>query len=409
MNSRLYTARFLAQSAKPYVSLIFGARQTGKSTLLKTAYPHPALRVNFADPSDRAEFGLNPTIFVQACRDLPKQGGPAVVLVDEAQLVPEIFDAVQSLYDSDKSRWRFILCGSSARKLRKIGANLLPGRSLYHRLYPLVEAEIAPGLSPEPLVPQPSWASPVSDPFRSMTLEERLAYGALPGIVTAPEEDRAALLKSYTAIYLEEEVRREVASINLAHFSRFVESAALESGQIVNYASIAQKVGVTGKTIQSYYAILEDMFIGFALPAYSGSARQGVLTTPRFYFFDVGVRHSAARLPVAIAAVLANPGPLFEQWVGIEIWKRLGYLGEGRLSYFRTKSGIEVDFIVEHGDRLIPIEVKWTDRPGPSDARHLQRFLSDHSKTAPMGYIVCRCKHPLQLAPNIRAIPWHQL
>jgi len=409
LNGRLYTSQFLVQSAKPYVSLLFGARQTGKSTLLRAVYPHPALSINFADPGDRAEFGQHPALLVEACRSLPEKGGAAVVLIDEAQLVPEIFNAVQSLYDGDKTRWRFILCGSSARKLRKIGANLLPGRSLYHRLYPLVQAEIAPGLSEHSLLPRPSWAEPVPHPFASMDLPERLAYGALPGIVAAPEEDRLALLKSYAAIYLEEEVRREVASINLAHFSQFLELAALESGQIVNYASIAQKVGVTGKTIQSYYAILEDMFIGFSLPAFSGSARQGVLTTPRFYFFDLGVRHASARLTIAPAAVLANPGQLFEQWVGIEIWKRLGYLGEGQLSYFRTKTGVEVDFIIRHGQKLIPIEVKWTDRPALSDARHLLGFLAEHPETAPTGYIVCRCKHPLQLAPNIHAIPWQRL
>jgi len=166
---------------------------------------------------------------------------------------------------------------------------------------------------------------------------------------------------------------------------------------------------VTGKTIQSYYAILEDMFIGFSLPAFSGSTRQGVLTTPRFYFFDLGVRHAAARLTIAPAAVSGDPGRLFEQWVGIEIWKRLGYLGEGQLSYFRTKTGVEVDFIIKHGQKRIPIEVKWTDRPTLSDARHLLGFLAEHPKTARTGYIVCRCKHPLQLAPNIRAIPWQQL
>jgi predicted AAA+ superfamily ATPase len=409
MNGRLFTPLFRAEAAKPYVSLLFGARQTGKSTLLREIFPRPSLGINFSDPEARAEFGNDLTAFIQACRGLPKAVSPAVVIVDEAQLVPEVFNAVQSLYDEDKTRWRFILCGSSARKLRKIGANLLPGRSLYHRLYPLVAAEISPGLSKESILPAPAWAEPVRFPFASMDLIERLAFGALPGIVTAPVEDRSGLLKSYAAIYLEEEVRREVSTINLAHFSRFLELAASESGQIVNHAAIASKVGVTGKTIQSYYAILEDMFVGFPLPAFTGSVRQGVLSTPRFFFFDLGVRHAAARVPATPATVLANPGPLFEQWVGIEIWKRLGYLGEGRLSYFRTKTGVEVDFIVEHGEKLIPIEVKWTDRPTLSDARHLKGFLSEHSKKAGVGYVVCRCKHPLQLAPNVRAIPWQML
>ena len=409
MFDRLYSDRFAAQSAKPYVSLLFGARQTGKSTLLRSVYPEPSLRIDLANAEDRLRYGTSAAGFVQACRGLAKGRHPATVIVDEAQLSPGIFDAVQHLYDEDKKRWRFILCGSSARKLRRIGANLLPGRSLYHRLYPLVQAEIAPGAAAATPIPSPAWATPTARPFPEMTLIDRLAFGALPGIITAPVEDRAALLRSYAAIYLEEEVRREAASINLGNFARFLQLAALESGQIVNYAAIARHVGITAKTIQSYYALLEDMFVGFTLPAFSGSARQGVLSTPRFYFFDLGVRHAAGDLPPEPTLVLAHPGPLLEQWVGIELWKRLGYLGEGKLSYFRTKTGVEIDYILEHRGKLLPIEVKWTDRPDFSDARHLRGFLDDHKKSAPEGLVICRCPRPLQLAPNIRALPWWML
>jgi predicted AAA+ superfamily ATPase len=124
-------------------------------------------------------------------------GFRAPAIVDEAQLCPEIFTAVQHLYDEDKRRWRFILCDSSARKLRGIGADLLPGRSLYHRLHPLVQAEIAPGLDASSLLPAPDWAEPVKAPFPAADIVERLSYGALPGIAAAPTEDRAALLRSY--------------------------------------------------------------------------------------------------------------------------------------------------------------------------------------------------------------------
>jgi predicted AAA+ superfamily ATPase len=122
----------------PYVHLVFGARQTGKSTLLRKLLPDAAVWLDFSRPAERAEYLRNPDLLVQRCRALPKSRRPATVVVDEAQNVPAIFDAVQHLYDSDKRRWRFVLCGSSARKLRVTGANLLPGRSLLHHLYPLL-------------------------------------------------------------------------------------------------------------------------------------------------------------------------------------------------------------------------------------------------------------------------------
>lgn len=409
MFGRFYSNRFATQSAKPYVSLLFGARQTGKSTLLRAVHPEPALRIDLADAEDRLHYGTSATGFKAVCKGLKSGPQPAVVIVDEAQLCPEIFNAVQHLYDEDKNRWRFILCGSSARKLRRIGANLLPGRSLYHRLYPLVQAEILPGIHAASPIPAPAWSEPVTAPFPASDLVERLAFGALPGVVSAPSEDRAALLRSYAAIYLEEEVRREAATINLANFSRFLQLAALESGQIVNYAALARKTGLTGKTVETYYALLADMFVGFTLPAFSGSARQGVLSSPRFFFFDLGVRHASAGLAPEPATVLANPGPLLEQWVGLELWKRLGYLSDGSLSYFRTKSGIEVDFVIEHRDQLIPIEVKWTDRPDMTDARHLRIFLDEHKPKAREGFVICRCPQPMELAPNIRALPWWML
>ena len=120
----------------------------------------------------------------------------------------------------------------------------------------------------------------------------------------------------------------------------------------------------------------------------------------------MGVRHAAAELPLQTATVQANPGPVFEQWVGIELWKRLKYLGAGKLHYLRTKAGAEVDFIVEREGRFTPVEVKWTDNPSLSDARHLLTFLGEHRQQAKHGYIVCRCKAPLRLHDKITALPW---
>jgi predicted AAA+ superfamily ATPase len=399
--------------AAPYVHLVFGARQTGKSTLLRTLLPDAAVWLDLSRPLDRAEHLRNPDLLVQRCRALPKSRRPATVVVDEAQNVPAVFDAVQHLYDSDKRRWRFVLCGSSARKLRVTGANLLPGRSLLHHLYPLLVAERPPAGAGKMQAGTPlpmSMPGEVGEPrFPATDLSERLVFGELPGVAIAARAQRGELLRAYTLLYLEEELRREALVKSWPAFARFLQLAAAESGRMINYAGISREAGVSLPTVKTYYQLLEDMFIGFRVTAFSGSPRKSLLSTERFFFFDVGVRNAAAELPLEAATVRANPGPVFEQWVGIELWKRLQYLGGGTLHYLRTKAGAEVDFIIARGGRLIPIEVKWTEHPAPGDARHLLTFLDEHPKHARHGYVVCRCTAPLALTDRVTALPWSLL
>lgn len=396
--------------AAPYVHLVFGARQTGKSTLLSKLLPDAAVWLDFSRPGERAEYLRNPDLLVQQCRALPKSRRPARVVVDEAQNVPAMFDAVQHLYDSDKRRWRFVLCGSSARKLRVTGANLLPGRSLVHRLYPLLLSERPParaGHAPgETPLPMPARSGMDQPTFPAADLSERLIFGELPGVVTAARPERADLLRAYTLVYLEEELRREALVKDWPAFARFLQLAAAESGQMINYAAVSREAGVSQPTVKTYYQLLEDMFIGFRVTAFSGSPRKSLLSTERFCFFDVGVRNAAAELPLTAAAARANPGPLFEQWVGIELWKRLQYLGGGKLHYLRTKAGAEIDFIIARAGRLVPIEVKWTERPTVGDARHLLTFLDEHPKRARRGWLICRCSTPLALTDRVTALPW---
>jgi predicted AAA+ superfamily ATPase len=404
--------------AAPYVHLVFGARQTGKSTLLRKLLPEAAVWLDFSRPAERAEFLRNPDLLVQRCLALPKSRRAATVAVDEAQNVPAIFDAVQYLYDSDKRRWRFVLCGSSARKLRVTGANLLPGRSLLYQLYPLLLAERpAPDAGTHQaraLLPMPRRAA-VADAaaperwFPATDLVERLTFGELPGVATATRAQRRELLRAYTVVYLEEELRREALVKNWPAFARFLQLAAAESGLMINYAGIAREAAVSLPTVKSYYQLLEDMFMGFRVTAFSGSPRKSLLSTERFFFFDIGVRNAAAELPLESAAIRANPGPLFEQWVGIELWKRLQYRGSGKLHYLRTKAGAEVDFIIARAGRLTPIEVKWTEHPTPGDARHLLKFLDEHPERARHGYVVCRCSTPLALTDRVTALPWSLL
>lgn len=413
MFSRFIEQLWLKQLRKPYVHIIFGARQTGKTTLLRRLLGEVALSLDFSQPGMRSEYLRRPERLIEACRAMPRRRQAAVVLIDEAQNVPSIFDAVQHLYDGDKKRWRFILCGSSARKLRLTGANLLPGRALLHRLYPLVVSE-------RPFTREESFAGRIASPlplpathmiadeplFPATSLIDRLIYGELPAVAVVPARDRAAILQSYTSIYLEEELRREALIKDWGVFARFLQLAASESGQMLNYAKISKDAGVSLPTVKSYYQLLEDMFVGFRVGAFTGSPRKTLLSTERFFFFDVGVRNAAAELALQAATVRANPGPLFEQWVGIELWKRLQYQGTGKLQYLRSKGGAEVDFIIALNRRLTPIEVKWTENPTLADARHVLQFMAEHPQAAPRGYVVCRCRQPLALSEKVMALPY---
>jgi predicted AAA+ superfamily ATPase len=411
MFDRWYADTLRAKLARPYVHLLFGARQTGKSTLLRALLPPETMIVNLADPMERTRHLADPGAFAHDCRSLPGGQKGRFVFVDEVQSVPSIFDAVQHLYDGDKTRWRFVLCGSSARKLRRIGANLLPGRSFYHRLLPLTLAEhpadqprISYAVSPLPF----AWGADQEQrqPFPASDLLTRLAFGELPGVVAAPASDRAELLRAFAFVRLEEEIRREALVKDWGAFVRFMQLAAAESGQIVNFTAISQESGVSQPTVKSYYQLLEDMYVGLRIEAFSGSPRKALLSTPKFLFFDLGVRHAAAGLTASPEVVKVNPGAFFEQWVGLELWKRLQYLGEGKLSHLRTKDGAEVDFILERGGMLSPIEVKWTERPRAEDARHLLTFLDEHPRQAEQGYLVCRCSRPARIHDKITALPW---
>lgn len=411
MFDRWYASPLRKKLSRPYVHLMFGARQTGKSTLLNALLPPDALRVDLSNPEQRSAYLARPGEFISLCRALPPGEKGPFVFVDEVQSVPAIFDAVQHLYDADKQRWRFVLCGSSARKLRRTGANLLPGRSFLHRLYPLTLAEHPASAGPvqhaDSLLSLP-WAEKggPAQPFPAWDLDQRLAYGALPGIVAADEPDRPELLKAFSTVHLEEEIRRDALVKDWGAFVRFLQFAAAESGRIVNYAAISKETGISQPTVKAYYQLLEDMFVGFRVPAYTRSARKNLLSTPKFFFFDLGVRHAAAALDPSPQIVRANPGAIFEQWVGIEIWKRLQYLGKGRLHYQRTRDGAEVDFIIELGRALVPIEVKWTEHPVAQEARHLLKFLEEHPKEAPRGYMICRAPQPMVIHEKVTALPW---
>jgi len=382
------------------------ARQTGKSTLLRELATPEAICLNLEDRRQRLDFERQPAAFAQQLR---ARTDPRVrVLVDEIQKVPALLDEVQCLHDEAPGRFDFFLTGSSDRRLKASAANLLPGRAHLHRLGPLVLPE-REGLPAGRVLPLPVDASFVPR-FPPPTLDELLIFGNLPGVVLEPEDSRVQTLESYVELYLEAEIRREGMVRNLGAFQQFLELAALESGQIINFTNLAKESGVPIATLRTFYQVLEDTFVGYRLPAYGERSRKRVLTTPRFLFFDLGVRNAAARLPLNRALVRTQPGLLFENWVGLELIHRCQYLGRtARVSFWRTAHGAEVDFVVETPQETIPLEVKWTERPDESDARHLKLFLATYPKKARRGYIVCRCAEPRQLTEAIQAIPWRLL
>lgn len=410
--SRWYEARLRRFMVKPFVHIVFGARQTGKSTLIKQLLPPDALVINLSEPQERMIYLSDPQELIRNCRALKKTGEPRYVFIDEVQMVPDLFNAIQSLYDADTTAFRFILCGSSARKLKTTGANLLPGRSILHRLYPLINEEYNREASPfgeefSPLALEPVLSR---ERFPERGLEDRLAFGDLPGIAALDDmEARRELLKSYAAIHLEGEIRREASLRDLPAFLRFLKLAAINSGSIVNQLGLSREVGISAPTIRAYYQLLEDMFIGFTVPSFSGSEQKSIVSAGRFYFFDMGVRNAAAGIRIDESIISLDPGHFFEQWIGMILYRKISYAGEGRLSHYRTRGGAEIDFILERNDEWIPIEVKWTQSPSMKDARHLRAFLDDSKGRAKSAYIVCRCFRPQQLDENITAIPWQML
>ena len=401
----------LGPVSREKVNLLFGARQTGKTELLRQVLrrSEPAQLFDLQDSALRRQLETDPSRFGREVRALPKQ--TKVVVVDEIQKVPALLEEVQALYDAAPTRWRFFLTGSSARRLRAGAANLLPGRSHLYRIHPVTRWEEG---ADDLEIGEPSQSVPAGQslppPFAEQTLMRRLLFGSLPGVRMESTASATATLDAYVATYVEEEVRREALVRDLGQFQDFLRLAALESGQVMNLVKLSQESGVPASTLKLHYQVLVDTFLGHWMPAYGHPSRKRVLTTPRFYWFDLGVRNAAAQLPPTRELLQSQPGPLLEQWVAQELIARADRLGRGhRVSFWRTVDGVEVDFVFEGPRADLPIEVKWTERPRPEDARHVELFLDRFGDRAKRGLVVCRCERPQQLTDRVTAIPWSQL
>jgi len=242
--------------------------------------------------------------------------------------------------------------------------------------------------------------------FPQRSLEDCLIYGSLPGLYHESEEEWSATLSAYVDLYVENEIRQENILDDMGAFVRFLRLAALESGQCVNFTKLAGAVGVAVNTLRNFYQVLEDTYVGIRIQAF-GRSRKRTLKAPRFLFFDLGVRHTLAELPLGDVLLKLDPGHIFEQSVLIELYYRCACLGPGhKLSTWQTATGAEVDAVVETPNETLPIEVKWTDRPSARDARHVEAFLDRHKDLADRGYVVCRCPRPQKLTDRVTALPW---
>lgn len=365
--------------------LLFGARQTGKTTL--TGRFDSDLSISFIQPDIRQRYEKSPHLLrgeVEAVVSKQRGNRPLVVL-DEVQKVPLILDAVQDLIDRDKAN--FLLTGSSARKLRRsTGVNLLPGRVSVFKLDPFSLLE-----------------------FAAPDLNERLLYGSLPGILAVQGSgDREIDLESYVTTYLEEEVRAEAAVRNLGDFARFLELAASESGGIVNLRKLSQEIGVSHTTIGAYYQILEDCLIAERIePLTQSKTRKKLTKSAKYLFFDLGVRRLAAREGTKLSR--DTLGRLFEQFVGLELLRCTHVKSQtAKIRFWRDPDGPEVDWIIDEENAYTPVEVKWTEKPAASDIRHLEVFLSEYP-SAKIGYLVCQVPRKAKLSGKVFALPWQSL
>lgn len=319
---------------------LFGPRQTGKTTYLHERYPD-ARFVDLLDARTFRDLSARPELLRLSLTPNVK-----LIVIDEIQKLPMLLDEVHLLIERNKSL-RFILTGSSARKLHRKSTNLLAGRALTVRLHPLVSPEVEFG-----------------------ELDKRLQLGGLPSVLTSPipHEDLAA----YVGTYLKEEIQAEGVARQIESFSRFLEVAALSNGELLNFAQIASDAAVPSRTVQNYYRILEDTLLGYQLPPFRKTPTRKAVATPKFYFFDVGVAHALVGRE-DVRPRTSEYGRALEHLIFLELRAYLDYTrSRTALTFWRTHTKHEVDFLV--GD-AIAIEVKAKERVSDRDLRGVRALM----------------------------------
>ena len=368
---------------------LFGARSTGKSTLLASRYPD-AVVIDLLDASEERDFSLHPERLrerIPTTAEGNSRERPPRIIIDEIQKCPKLLDEVHRLIEGKSRPCQFILTGSSARKLKLGGANLLAGRAAVRHLFPLLPVEIGDGFA----------------------LDQALRWGLLPKVVTSTEDQiKRDYLVAYGTTYLKEEIWAEQLVRKLDPFRRFLEVAAQQSGKIINANRISRDVGADPKTVQTYFQILEDTLLGFHLDAYHSSVRKRLRQAPKFYFVDNGIARSLARmLNVVPEPSTSYYGELFESFVVAALYARDSYVqNDYRMSYLESLGGAEIDLVIERpGRSLALVEIKSTDAVREDHATGLKHFQSDFPDAD--FFCVSRDTREKRFG-SIKAIPWQR-
>ena len=363
---------------------LFGPRGTGKTTLLKSLYQEEkVLYIDLLSPVEEDIFARKPDELEQRISAIP--GSCKQVIIDEIQKVPKLLDVIHGLIEN--TNIQFILTGSSARKLKRGGSNLLAGRAFVFNLFALTHHEIG----------------------KSFNLIKALRWGTLPRIYQLSKStDKAEFLKAYVLTYLNEEIKAEQIIRKLDPFRQFLEVAAQSNAKIINYSKIADDVGVDIKTIQSYFSILEDTLIGIILPAFHKSVRKRQMSNPKFYLFDTGAKRALERtLTVDIQEGTYEFGNLFETFIINEIIRLNSYARKDwQFYYLKTGGGVEVDIVIERpGKPLALIEIKSASSISRRDIKGLQQISRDLKPCC--AYCFSRDIHRKKI-DDVMCLPWEK-
>ncbi len=327
---------------------LFGPRGTGKSTWLSAVLPG-AIRVDLLGPEEVRRYSARP----ERLRELVAGNPGSTFVIDEVQKVPELLPVVHQLIESRGSS-RFVLTGSSSRKLKRSGVDLLAGRAVLRFMHPFIASELG-------------------DRF---DLARALREGLVPLVWDAvrPED----VLNAYVGLYIKEEVQSEGLVRNLGGFSRFIEAVSFSHGSVLNISEVARECEVSRKTVEGYLDILEDLLLSFRVPVFTKRARRQLIARPKFYFFDTEVFRS-----IRPAGPLDRPeeieGAAMEGLIAQHLRAWCDYSGDDhRLYFWRTKAGLEVDFVVYGPSGVWAIELKRAGTVRKNDLRALRAFLEDY-------------------------------